>query len=94
MSDKVLHVTKRDGNIVPFNLCRIVNAVIKAFQATKEVAPDEMNDKAEIIANEVFEVITNSDSTNLHINEIQKLVEKNTLKTLPRDSYRIHGLPS
>ncbi|TBT37132.1 hypothetical protein D5E78_31575, partial [Vibrio parahaemolyticus] len=60
----------------------------------KEVAPDEMNDKAEIIANEVFEVITNSDSTNLHINEIQKLVEKNTLKTLPRDSYRIHGLPS
>ncbi|ARN69130.1 anaerobic ribonucleoside-triphosphate reductase [Vibrio parahaemolyticus] len=76
MSDKVLHVTKRDGNIVPFNLCRIVNAVIKAFQATKEVAPDEMNDKAEIIANEVFEVITNSDSTNLHINEIQKLVEK------------------
>ncbi|OXX46174.1 anaerobic ribonucleoside-triphosphate reductase [Vibrio sp. V17_P4S1T151] len=76
MSDKVIHVIKRDGNIVPFNLCCIVNAVIKAFQATKEVAPDEMSDKAEIIANEVFELITNSDSTNLHINDIQKLVEK------------------
>ncbi|GBD87752.1 uridine kinase [bacterium BMS3Abin03] len=74
MTNKITHVIKRSGAIVPFNQERIANAIYRAVVAVggrdKETAK-KLSDQVVEILNEKF-----SGGTTPHIEDIQDIVEK------------------
>ena len=66
-------VTKRNGDIVEFDLEKIINAVEKANNETKEMKSQEVF----ILATAVVEKVEKNDETNnIHVEEIQDIVEE------------------
>ena len=66
-------VTKRNGDIVEFDLEKIINAVEKANNETKEMKSQEVF----ILATAVVEKVEkNDEANNIHVEEIQDIVEE------------------
>lgn len=91
-----MKVIKRDGSEVKFNKQKIVAAIIKAFREQYDSADGDMMACAEKIANEIEGV---SEVKELHVEEIQDMVEKKLMSTRYKDvakaytNYRyLHGL--
>ncbi len=91
-----MKVIKRDGSAVKFNKQKIVAAIIKAFREQYDSADGDMMTCAEKIANEIEGV---SEVKELHVEEIQDMVEKKLMSTRYKDvakaytNYRyLHGL--
>ncbi len=74
MNNKITHVKKRSGTIVPFNKERIANAIYRAAVAVggrdKEIA-EELADEVISVLNEKFD-----ENTYPNIEDIQDIVEK------------------
>lgn len=73
-----MYVIKRDGSKVEFNKQKIVAAIIKAFREQYNSADSDMMSCAEKIANEIE---GNSEYKELHVEEIQDMVEKKLMST-------------
>lgn len=91
-----MNVIKRDGRKVPFDKQKIVAAIEGAFQEQYSYESDDMWNCAAKIANEI-EII--SKSKDLHVEEIQDIVEKKLMSTKYKDvakayiTYRyLHGM--
>lgn len=75
IENKLTHVRKRDGRIVPFDQTRIVSAVSRAMQATKE--GDPVKDPIRVSNAVVAELNRLYPVTHIpHVEEIQDLVEE------------------
>ena len=78
MQNKIAHVIKRSGTIVPFNKDRIANAIYRAVVATggrdKEKA-GELTEQVVKILNDKFD-----EKTIPHIEDVQDIVEKVLIK--------------
>ena len=72
--DKITHVVKRSGAIVPFNPDRITNAIYRAAVAVG----GRDRERAEWLAGEVVRILEekNPAGHKPHIEEIQDVVEK------------------
>ena len=91
-----MKVIKRDGSAVKFNKQKIVAAIIKAFREQYDSADGDMMVCAEKISDEIESV---SETKELHVEEIQDMVEKKLMSTRYKDvakaytNYRyLHGL--
>ena len=91
-----MKVIKRNGSKVDFNKQKIVAAIIKAFREQYDSADGDMMACAEKIANEIESV---SETRELHVEEIQDIVEKKLMSTRYKNvakaytNYRyLHGL--
>jgi len=78
--DQKYHVIKRNGEVVPFTLSKIQNAIVKAFLAAeggKAAASDRIRDLTTNLANEVTAGLARQFSIGapVHIEEIQDRVE-------------------
>lgn len=89
-----MNVIKRDGTEVKFDKLKIVCAIIKAFREQYEFADSDMMVCANKIADEIEGM-----NKNLHVEEIQDIVEKKLMATKYKDvakayiTYRyLHGL--
>ncbi len=71
----IRHIKKRDGRVVTFDRSRIVNAIHKAFIATKS----EDGRKAEDIANQVIKILEEREGIP-DVEEIQDIVEEVLIK--------------
>lgn len=71
-------VIKRNGSEVKFDKEKIVAAIVKAFQDQYESIDGDMMACADKIANEIE---TTAKSKNLHVEEIQDLVERKLMST-------------
>ncbi len=91
-----MNVIKRDGRKVQFDKQKIVNAIEAAFQEQYPYECDDMWNCAAKIANEIETISKDKD---LHVEEIQDIVEKKLMATKYKDvakayiNYRyLHGL--
>lgn len=91
-----MKVIKRDGSKVDFNKQKIIAAIIKAFREQYKSADGDMMSCANKVANDI-EVV--SETRELHVEEIQDIVEKKLMATKYKDvakaytNYRyLHGL--
>jgi len=91
-----LKVIKRDSSKVPFNKQKIVAAIIKAFREQYGSADGDMMLCCEKIAAEIKNI---SETKELHVEEIQDIVERKLMATKYKDvakaytNYRyLHGL--
>lgn len=91
-----MKVIKRDGSAVKFNKQKIVAAIIKAFREQYDSADGDMMACAEKISDKIESV---SETKELHVEEIQDMVEKKLMSTRYKDvakaytNYRyLHGL--
>jgi len=74
MQNKITHVIKRSGAIVPFNQDRIINAIYRAAVAVG----GRDKDKAEGLADQVVRILNEkfNEKTYPHIEDVQDIVEK------------------
>ena len=74
MQNKITHVVKRTGAIVPFKKERVINAIYRAAVAVG----GRDKEKAEEIAEQVIETLNEKfdEKTHPHIEDIQDIVEK------------------
>jgi ribonucleoside-triphosphate reductase len=91
-----MKVIKRNGSEVSFDKQKIVAAIIKAFREQHGFADGDMMSCAEKIADEIERL---SKTEDLHVEEIQDIVEKKLMATKYKDvakayiNYRyLHGL--
>jgi ribonucleoside-triphosphate reductase len=91
-----MQVIKRDGRKVEFDKSKIIAAIIKAFREQHEFADGDMMACANKIANEIENI---SNTVELHVEEIQDIVEKKLMATKYKEvakayiNYRyLHGL--
>ena len=73
-----MKVTKRNGTEVQFDRQKIVSAVMKAFKEQYDILNSDMISCAEKIANEIEGV---SKTKDLHVEEIQDMVENKLMAT-------------
>lgn len=94
-------VIKRDGRSVPFDKKKIINAIEAAFREQCPYEDHNMWNCAAKIANEIEAISKDADSkgVELHVEEIQDLVERKLMSTKYKDvakayiNYRyLHGL--
>lgn len=74
-------VQKRDGQIVPFNKQKIIDAILSAFYAVDNEINDYAEEKAENIAN----YIARLDARQLTVEEIQNYVQRGLMSTKRKD---------
>ena len=86
-----MKVIKRDGSKVAFNKQKIIAAIIKAFREQYESADGDMMSCANKIANDIEGA---SETRELHVEEIQDIVEKKLMATKYKDVAKayLHGL--
>ena len=74
MKNKITHVIKRSGAIVPFKQERVINAIYRAAVAVG----GRDKEKAEELAEQVVQILNEKfdETTNPHIEDIQDIVEK------------------
>ena len=74
MNNKITHVIKRSGAIVPFKQERVINAIYRAAVAVG----GRDKEKAEELAEEVVKILNEKfdEKTYPHIEDIQDIVEK------------------
>ncbi|MEJ2113906.1 MAG: ATP cone domain-containing protein [Flavobacteriaceae bacterium] len=74
MENKITHVVKRTGAIVPFRKERVINAIYRAAVAVG----GRDKEKAEDLAEQVIQILNEKfdEKTNPHIEDIQDIVEK------------------
>ncbi len=74
MQNKITHVIKRSGAIVPFKQERVINAIYRAAVAVG----GRDKEKAEELAEQVIEILNQKfdENTHPHIEDIQDIVEK------------------
>ena len=81
------YIKKRDGRLVEFNKNKIVQAILKAFNAIDGETTPYALEKAEKIANFIEE---KSYEDVLTVEEIQDLVEKGLMSTKRKDVARAY----
>src|SRR3989338_88507 len=73
---ELTQIKKRDGTVVPFDLARIKNAIMRAFESTKEGGEEE----ARLVAFRVYDILRQMKLTSPQfvpsVEQIQDLVEK------------------
>jgi uridine kinase len=74
MQNKITHVIKRSGAIVPFKQERVINAIYRAAVAVG----GRDKEKAEELAEQVIEILNEKfdENTYPHIEDVQDVVEK------------------
>lgn len=87
----MIYVVKRDGRKVPFDTCKIENAIRKAFSAVDGFVSDYAATKAQNIANYI-QGYCEQETEPLSIEEIQNLVEKGLMSTKRKDVARAYIL--
>ena len=85
-----MNIIKRDGRMVPFNLNKIVDAVLAAFKEVDGVLTDYAYIKAGNIADYVQEIVLERGKQYLTVEEIQDLVEKGLMSTKRKDVARAY----
>lgn len=87
---KNIKITKRDGRVVPFDKSKIVNAILKAFEAIGEV-DEYATTKAKNIA-DYIEKEAAEKSEMFGVEEIQDLVEQGLMNLKHKDAARAYIL--
>lgn len=87
---KNIKITKRDGRVVPFDKSKIVNAILKAFEAIGEVDEYAIT-KAKNIA-DYIEKEAAEKSEMFSVEEIQDLVEQGLMNLKYKDAARAYIL--
>lgn len=87
---KNIKITKRDGRVVPFDKSKIVNAILKAFEAIGEV-DEYATTKAKNIA-DYIEKEAAEKSEMFGVEEIQDLVEQGLMNLKYKDAARAYIL--
>lgn len=86
-----MQVVKRDGRIVPFQIEKIENAILKAFSAVYEDKVDEdMKYRTKCIALYVESLGENDSDRQITIEEIQDVVEKKLMESRYKDVARVY----
>ena len=83
----MLKVIKRDGREVPFSKTKIIQAILKAFEAVDGEVSDYAEEKASRIANFIEKKDYEKELT---VEEIQDLVEKGLMSTKRKDVARAY----
>ena len=85
-----MNIVKRDGRTVPFDLNKIVDAVLAAFNEVDGVITDYAYVKAGNIADYIESIVEERGSSYLTVEEIQDLVEKGLMSTKRKDVARAY----
>ena len=82
-----MQVIKRDGRKVKFDKSKIVSAVTKAFIECYEILNLDMENCVLKIANDIWNISTTKE---LHVEEIQDIIEKKLMNTKYKDVARAY----
>ena len=82
-----MNIIKRDGRKTEFDLNKIINAVLAAFQSIDNEISDYAEKKAENIADYIQSIAEEKQKNNelLDVEQIQDLVEKGLMATKRKD---------
>ena len=84
MIDKII---KRDGRIVEYDEKKIYNAILKAFNETKNVKPEDYE-----CINRIVKEISNIDKEEMNVEEIQDIVENKLMNSKRKDVAKLYIL--
>ena len=84
MIDKII---KRDGRIVEYDEKKIYNAILKAFNETKNVKPEDYE-----CINRIVREISNIDKEEMNVEEIQDIVENKLMNSKRKDVAKLYIL--